>query len=65
MEAQLLRQIIKDSIREVLQEERLSLFLALIPFVNEKEVKEIEIKFPSPKNYNPDEFIDMTEWVKS
>jgi hypothetical protein len=65
MEAQLLRQIIKDSIREVLQEERLSLFLALIPFVNEKEMQEIESKFPSPKEYNRDEFIDMTEWVKS
>ena len=65
MEAQLLRQIIKDSIREVLQEERLSLFLALIPFVNEKEMQEIESKFPSPQGYNHDEFVDMTQWVKS
>jgi hypothetical protein len=65
MEAQLLRQIIKDNIREVLQEERLSLFLALIPFVNEKEMQEIESKFPSLQGYNHDKFVDMTQWVKS
>ncbi len=65
METQLLRQIIKESIREVLQEERLSLFLALIPIVSTKEMQEIENKFPSPENYNTDEFVDMTAWVKS
>ncbi len=65
METQLLRQIIKESIREVLQEERLSLFLALIPIVSTKEMQEIENKLPSPENYNTDEFVDMTAWVKS
>jgi len=48
-----------------LQEERLSLFLALIPIVSTKEMQEIENKFPSPENYNTDEFVDMTTWVKS
>jgi len=42
MEVQMLRDIIKQSVREVLREERLSLFLALIPLVSDKEIHEIE-----------------------
>ncbi|CAN1210788.1 DUF4351 domain-containing protein [Tumidithrix helvetica PCC 7403] len=65
MEAQMLRDIIKQSIREVLREERLSLFLALIPIVSDKEIREIEAKFSTPSQYAPEEFTDMTDWIKS
>jgi uncharacterized protein with ACT and thioredoxin-like domain len=65
MEAQMLRDIIKESIREVLREERLSLFLALIPFASDKEIHEIEARFSAPSHYDPEEFIDMTDWIKA
>lgn len=63
METQMLKDLIKESIREVLKEERLSLYLALIPVVSDKEAREIEAKFSSPSQYNPEEFIDMTNWI--
>jgi len=65
MEAQMLRDIIKESIREVLREERLSLFLALIPIVSDKEIREIEANFPSLSQYKPEDFTDMTDWIKA
>jgi hypothetical protein len=64
-EAQLLKTLIKESIREVLKEERLSLFLALIPSVSDKEMKEILLSTPSPEHYPPENFVDMTDWLES
>jgi hypothetical protein len=65
METQILKDIIKESLREVLREERLSLFLALIPTVSDKEIHEVEVKFSSPSHYDLEEFIDMTDWIKA
>ncbi len=58
-----LKFLIKDSIREALREERLSLYEVLIPYVSKKEQAEIELKFGHPANYEEDEFDDMTDWV--
>jgi hypothetical protein len=63
METATLKALIKESIREVLREERLSLIQALIPCVSDKEMKEISEKFGTPDHYNQDEFIDMTDWL--
>ena len=65
METATLKALIKESVREVLQEERLSLIQALIPSVNAQEMKEISQKFGTPDNYNYNEndFIDMTDWL--
>ena len=65
METQMLRDLITESIREVLREERLSLYLSLIPVVSSKEAREIEAKFSAPSQYDPEELIDMTDWIKS
>lgn len=72
MEAQELKQIIQESIREtiretireVLKEERLALSLALIPRVSEKEMQEIQEQFGSPSDYDKDDFVNMTDWVR-
>jgi hypothetical protein len=64
MDTQVLKELIKESIREVLREERLALCYILLPDVSKKELQEIEQKFGSPSNYNTDEFINMTDWVK-
>jgi hypothetical protein len=63
METATLKALIKESIREVLQEERLSLIQALIPSVNAQEMKEIFQKFGTPDNYNENDFVDMTDWL--
>ena len=63
METATLKALIKESVREVLQEERLSLIQALIPSVNSQEMKEISQKFGTPDNYNENDFVDMTDWL--
>jgi hypothetical protein len=63
METATLKALIKESVREVLQEERLSLIQALIPSVNGQEMKEISQKFGTPDNYNENDFVDMTNWL--
>jgi hypothetical protein len=35
-----------------------------MPYVSDEEQAEIETEFGSPSNYNDDELIDMTYWVK-
>jgi hypothetical protein len=64
MDTQVFKELIKESIREVLREERLTLCQILLPDVSKKELQEIEQKFGSPSNYNKEEFINMTDWVK-
>jgi hypothetical protein len=65
MDTQSLKELIKESIREVLQEERLNLCKILIPEVDDKELGEIENKFGMPNDYECEEFIDMTDWVRN
>lgn len=64
MEMEILKQLIKESIREVLREERLSLMQVLIPDVSDQEMKEISKNFDSPEKYDEHDFVDMTNWVK-
>jgi len=64
MEIQELKALIKESLREVLREERLLLSQALIPYVSEKEQDELDIMFGSPSDYENQESVDMTDYVK-
>jgi len=59
-----LKKPIKESIREVIREERLGLCEIMIPKVSKKELNEVRAKFGSPADYKPDDFTDMTDWVK-
>ena len=63
METSALKALIKESVREVLQEERLLLMKSLIPTVDNEEMEEIVEKFGTPDNYNQDDFVDMTDWL--
>ena len=60
-----LKKMIKESIREVLREERLSLCEIMIPRVSKKEMQEIQAKYGSPTRYRGDDFVDVTDWVKA
>ena len=58
-----LKALIKETMREMLQEERLLLCKMLIPFVSDAEQAEINAQFGAPDDED-EEWIDMTEWVK-
>ncbi len=59
-----LKEVIKESIREVLHEERLSLCETLIPYITKKEMMEIIQRYGSPQRYKKEEFLDVTDWIK-
>ena len=59
-----LKKLIKESVREVIREERLGLCEIMIPKVAKKELDEVHAKFGSPADYRDDDFTDMTDWVK-
>jgi hypothetical protein len=59
-----LKVLIKESVREVLREERLLLCQILMPYVSDDEQDEIDADFGSPSDYEDDELVDMTDWVK-
>jgi hypothetical protein len=61
----IIRQSVRESIREILREERLALCLALIPRVSNKEMQEIREQFGSPADYNTQEFVNITDWVRN
>jgi hypothetical protein len=64
MKTQELKVLIKESVREVLREERLLLCQLLMPYVSDDEQAELDADFGSPLDYDDDELLDMTHWVK-
>lgn len=64
MEKQELKALIKETIREVIQEERYHLCQILIPNISDREQQEIEAELGLPSTENNEELIDLTDWVK-
>ena len=64
MEIQELKLLIKESVREVLREERFLLCQILMPYVSDEEQAEIEAELGSPSDYEDEEWVDLTHWVK-
>lgn len=64
METHELRQLVKESVREVLREERLRLCQILIPCVSDKEMQEIQAKLGTAPENSQTEYINMTDWVQ-
>jgi hypothetical protein len=65
VEIQQLKALIKETMREVLKEERLHLCQILIPYVSDEEQGELEAEFGVPSLYADDEVVDMTDWLKN
>lgn len=65
MDRQTLKELIKESIREVLKEEKINLYSALISYVDDEEQQEIDRQCGSPQNYEEEELIDMTDWINN
>lgn len=58
-----LKEIIKESVREAIFEERIKLYETLIPSVSKKEMNNIETLYKKPSNYDKKNFKDMTNWI--
>ncbi len=63
METQELKALIKENIKEVLREEKLLLCNVLMPYVSEKEQRELNAELGKPQDYKNEELTDMTEWL--
>ncbi|CCQ51787.1 hypothetical protein CWATWH8502_4127 [Crocosphaera watsonii WH 8502] len=47
-----------------MREERLLLCNMLMPYVSDQEQKELDQELGKPQDYENEELIDMTDWVK-
>lgn len=63
MKTQELKTLIKESIREVLREERLLLCNVLMPYISDEEQQELDAELGKPKDYENEELTDMTDWL--
>jgi hypothetical protein len=61
LDAQALKALIKESVREVMREEWFKFFEMLTPYVDDEEQADIEANF-SPSDYDDKDFIDVTDW---
>lgn len=61
LNAQALRALIKESVREVMREEWFKFFELLTPYVDDQEQAGVESRF-SPADYQTEKFIDVTDW---
>ena len=64
MKKQELKALIKETMKEVIQEERASLSQILIPYVSDKEQEELEVEFGIPST-EKEELVDLTDWVNN
>ncbi|MGA1132209.1 MAG: hypothetical protein ACO31I_08060 [Prochlorotrichaceae cyanobacterium] len=63
IDLQILKSLIKESVREVMTEEWFKFFELMIPYVDDQEQAEIEARF-SPADYSDEDFIDVTKWFE-
>ena len=61
LDAQALKALIKESVREVMREEWFKFFDLLTPYVDNEEQAEIEASF-SPDDHPETDFVDITNW---
>ena len=59
-----LKALIKETMREAIQEERQKLCQILIPYISDKEQQELEAEFSSLLGEDDEELVDLTDWVK-
>jgi hypothetical protein len=58
-----LSELVKNSVKEAIREERFSLYQVLIPSASKKEMEAINTICGSPKDYDKSEFVDISEWL--
>ncbi|MGC1310323.1 MAG: hypothetical protein WA885_24095 [Phormidesmis sp.] len=63
LDAEALKALIKESVREVLKEEWFSIWQSVIPEVSDAEQAEIDLSSGAPSEYHQSDFVDMTAWL--
>lgn len=63
LDTQMLKVLIKESVREVLKEEWFAMWQSVIPEVSDAEQAEIDRVSGLPSDYKDEEFVDMTDWL--
>jgi hypothetical protein len=63
-ERNIIKEIFRDVINEVIREERINFYQYIIPVASQSEISNIEELYGSPENYKKEDFVDMTNWVK-
>jgi Zn/Cd-binding protein ZinT len=63
LDAQALKALIKESVREVLKEEWFGMWQSVIPNVSDAEQAEINQSSGSPSDYKQSDFVNMTDWL--
>ena len=56
-----IKDLVKESVKEAIREERFSLYQALIPTVSKKEMEEIISECGNPKDYKKNDFLDISD----
>ncbi len=64
MEKKELKALIKETMREVIQEERHKLCQILIPYISDEEQQELEAELSLLLEEDDEELVDLTDWVK-
>jgi hypothetical protein len=65
MEKHEFKALFKETMKEVIQEERANLCQILIPYVSDKEQEELEAEFGKPTAESDEELIDLTDWINN
>jgi len=63
-ERNMIKEIFRDVINEVILEERISFYPTIVPVASKAEIKDIEKLYGDPKDYKKEDFVDMSDWVK-
>jgi hypothetical protein len=61
IEKDTIKELIRESMREVIHEERINLYKAIIPTVSDEEMQEIIEKSGTPSDYDIDDFEEFDE----
>ena len=63
-ERNIMKEIFRDVINEVIREERINFYQYVIPTVTKLESRNIEKLYGSPGDYKKEDFVDMSDWLK-
>ena len=62
-EKKMIKELFRDVIKEVIQEERISFYQSVVPVVSKSETEDIKERYGKPDDYKKEDFTDMSEWV--
>ena len=62
-EKKMIKELFRNVIKEVIQEERISFYQSVIPVVSKSETIDVEERYGKPDDYKKEDFADMTDWV--